>query len=149
MTVSVRTQYLCGRSVVDLVECREDRGALNGPDAIPADLSTSTAAHADLRQAEYYQEMLDGLRTVVNAELAHHYASLAVRETTEGAPRVGRSQRIIRVKEAELAEIDRLTAALSSRFPSSRLHAQVPDSTPVHRIHGGLATAESGPRRHG
>jgi hypothetical protein len=143
MTVSPRTQYLCGRSVVDLVECREERGALDDPDANSADPITSTAAHADLLQAEYYQEMLDGLRTVINAELAHDYASLAVHETNEGALRVRRSQRIIRVKEAELAEIDQLTAALSSRFPSSRLHAQVPDATPVHRIHGGLATVDS------
>lgn len=124
---------------MDLVECREERGALDDPDANSADPITSTAAHADLLQAEYYQEMLDGLRTVINAELAHDYASLAVHETNEGALKVGRSQRIIRVKETELAEIDQLTAALSSRFPSSRLHAQVPDSTPVNRIHGGLA----------
>jgi hypothetical protein len=145
MTVSPRTQYLCGRSVVDLVECREELRTLDGADSNSADPTASTAAHADLRQAEYYQEMLDGLRTVVNAELAHHYASLAVRETTEGAPRVRRSQRIIRVKEAELAEIDRLTAALSSRFPTSRLQAQVPDLSPVHQIHGGLATVDSPP----
>ncbi len=62
--------------------------------------------------------MLDELRTEVKAELAHHHASLAVRETNGDAPRIRRSQRIIRVKEAELAEIDQLTDVLSSRFPT-------------------------------
>jgi hypothetical protein len=132
MTVSPRTQYLYARSVVDLVERREERGALN-----------ATASHADLRQAEYYQEMLDELRTEVKAELAHHYASLAVRETNGDAPRVGRSQRIIRVKEAELAEIDRLTDALSSRFPTSGLDGQNRDSSVAHQIHGGLPTSDT------
>ena len=131
MTVSPRTQYLCARSVVDLVERREERGALN-----------ATASHADLRQAEYYQEMLDELRTEVKAELAHHYASLAVRETNGDAPRVG-PQRIIRVKEAELAEIDQLTDALSSRFPTSGLDGQNRDSSVAHQIHGGLPTTDT------
>src|ERR1700736_877369 len=118
MTVSPRTQYLYARSVVDLVERRGERGALN-----------AAASHADLRQAEYYLEMLDELRTEVKAELAHHHASLAVRETNSDAPRIRRSQRIIRVKEAELAEIDRLTDALSSRFPTSGLEGQNRDSS--------------------
>jgi hypothetical protein len=64
-------------------------------------------------------------------------------QTNEGAPRMRRSQRIMRVKEAEFAEIVRLTAALSARFPASRLHAQVRDSSPVHQIHSGLATVDS------
>jgi hypothetical protein len=124
MTVSPRAQYLYGRSVVDLAECRVQRGALNGTDADLADRTTTTASHADLRQAEYYQGMLDGLRTEVKAELAHHCASLAVHETNADAPSVRRSQRIIRMKEAELAKINQLTDALSSRFPTTRLDGQ-------------------------
>src|ERR1700730_8983226 len=142
MTVSPRTHYLYARSVVDLVERREERGALNAPGVNLADRATTTASHADLRQAEYYQEMLDELRTEVKAELAHHYASLAVRETNGDAPRVG-PQRIIRVKEAELAEIDRLTDALSSRFPSPGLDGQKRDSSVAHQIHGGLPTTDT------
>ena len=133
MTVSPRTEYLYGRSVVDLVERREERGALN-----------ATASHADLQQAEYYQEMLDELRTELKAELAHYHVSLAVHETNGDAPRVRRSQRIIRVKEAELAEIDRLTHALSCRFPTSELNGQNRDSSVAHQIHGGLPTTDSG-----
>jgi hypothetical protein len=143
MTVSPRTQYLYARSVVDLVERREERGALDAPDVNLAALATTTASHADLRQADYYQEMLDELRTEVKAELAHHYASLAVRETNGDAPSVRRSQRIIRVKEAELAEIDRLTDALSSRFPTSGLDGQKRNSSVSHQIHGGLPTTDT------
>ncbi|PXX03292.1 hypothetical protein [Mycolicibacterium moriokaense] len=120
MTVSPRAQYLCGRSVVDLAERRVERGVLTGADTNLVDLA-DTDSHGDLQQAEYYQGMLDDRRTEVEAELAHHCASLAVHQTNPDAPRVRRSQRIIRVKEAELAEINRLTDALRSRFPISRL----------------------------
>jgi hypothetical protein len=127
---------------VDLVECRGEHGALGGPDANSADPITSVAGHADLCQAEYYQEMLDDLRAMVNAELAHHRVSLAVCEATESVPRVRRLQRIIRVKEGELAEIDRLTAALDCRFPTSRLHARVSDLSAVPQVRIGLATVD-------
>jgi hypothetical protein len=132
MTVSPRTQYLYARSVVDLVERREEPSASN-----------ATASHADLGQAEYYQEMLDELRTQVKAELAHHHASPAIRETKGDTPRVRRLQRIIRAKEAELAEIDGLTAALCSRFPTSGLDGQTRDSSVAHHIHGGLPTTDN------
>jgi hypothetical protein len=88
------------------------------------------ASHGDLRQAEYYQEMLEELGAAVNDELAHHYASMAVRESTGDESGVRRSQRIIRVKEAELAAIDQLTDALNSRFPTSRIHHQNQDPLP-------------------
>jgi hypothetical protein len=131
MTVSQRAQYLYGKSVVDLgrsvwqeplrsgaLEATRRFGAPAGRALDPA----AGASHGDLRQAESYQEMLEDLRAAVNDELAHHCASLAVRETNGDASGVRRSQRIIHVKETELAAIDQLIDALSSRFPTSRVH---------------------------
>ncbi|MBX9983428.1 MAG: hypothetical protein CK429_33940 [Mycobacterium sp.] len=136
MTVSQRAQYLYGKSVVDLgrsiwqerlrpgaLEATRRVGASAGPALDPA----PGASHGDLRQAEYYQEMLEDLRAAVNDELAHHCASLVVRETNGDASGVRRSQRIVHVKETELAAIDQLIDALSSRFPTSRIHYRNPD----------------------
>jgi hypothetical protein len=145
MTVSPRTQYLYGKSVVDLErfiwqQSRAPRAMRRVRHPAGAAVDPGTAAsHGDLRQAEYYQGMLDDLRATVNDELAHHYASLAVRETNGDGSGVGRSQRIIGVKETELAAIDRLTDALSSRFPTSRIQYRGPDSMPGE-VHSGLAT---------
>jgi len=125
MTVSPRAQYLCGRSVVDLAELRDHRGGLHGADANPAD-QASTAAHADFRQAVYYQGILDELRAEVEAELAYHHAVLTTQQADADAPGVTRSQRIIQVEEAELAKISNLIDALSCRFPASRLDGQTP-----------------------
>ncbi|WP_319451217.1 MULTISPECIES: hypothetical protein [unclassified Mycobacterium] len=128
MTVSRRAQYLYGKSVVDLkpsisqerprsraLEPTRRVGRPAGPAVDPA----AGASHGDLRQAEYYQELLEDLRAAVNDELAHHYASLAARETADDASGARRAQRIIRVKETELAVIDQLADALISRFPTS------------------------------
>jgi hypothetical protein len=138
MTVSQREQYLYGKSVVDLGRSiwQERRrpaalaGRRPGPPAGPAVDPVAGASHGDLRQAEYYQEMLEDLRAAVDDELAHHYASSAVRETAGDASGVRRSQRIICVIEAELAAIERLIDAPSSRFPTSRIHHRNPDLAP-------------------
>src|SRR3954471_20988192 len=113
MTVSQRTPYLYGRSVVDVAE-RRQRGGVRS--VAPGELSDA-ARHADLRQADYYQDVLDDLRRELEAELAHHYAALAAPDAEDEAPSVRRARRIISVKETELAELDRLTAALTARFP--------------------------------
>lgn len=76
--------------------------------------------HADLQQAEYYQSLLDDLRAEVNAELAHHRAALAKREQHGDVFGIRRLQRIIRMKQTELTTIDRLTDALTARFPTSQ-----------------------------
>jgi hypothetical protein len=78
--------------------------------------------HADLQQAEYYQSLLDGLRAEVNEELAHHRASLARREEHGDWFGISRLQRIIRMKQTELTTIDRLTDALTARFPTSQTY---------------------------
>ena len=139
MTVSPRSQYLYGKSVVDLgLSIWQERprpGTLEatrhvgGPAGAAVDPAAG-ASHGDLRQAEYYQEMLEDLRAAVNGELAHHCASMAARETNGDESGVRRSQRIIRVKEAELAAIDQLADALSSRFPTSRIHYRNSDPLP-------------------
>ena len=141
MTASQRAQYLYGRSVVDLVERPEERGGTYVADVSSVDLPTGVS-HADLRQAEYYQGMLDHLRAEVEAALAHHNASLAVREADGDAPRAKRSQRIIRVKEAELAEIDRLANAISSRFPTWPSDDVGRDSSRAHQIQCGVVATE-------
>ncbi|MHA3022368.1 hypothetical protein ACXPWS_19225 [Mycobacterium sp. BMJ-28] len=79
----------------------------------------TTAAHrGDVRQAEYYVDLLDELRATVAEDLAHQRASLARRELDGVAFGVSRLQRAIKIKEAELATLTRLAEALSSRFPS-------------------------------
>jgi hypothetical protein len=82
--------------------------------------------HADLQQAEYYQSLLDDLWAEVNEELAHHRASLAKREQHGDLFGIRRLQRIIRVKQTELTTIDRLTDALSARFPTSQTYQTGP-----------------------
>ncbi|MDT5338986.1 MAG: hypothetical protein QOD90_4491 [Mycobacterium sp.] len=122
MMVSPRAQYLYGKIVVDIErspEATRPAGAAVDPGA--------NASHGDVRQAEYYQQMLQDLRIAVEDEVSHHCASLAVHEANGDLPGVRRSQRIIRVKETELAAIYRLIDALSSRFPTSQMYS--PDLT--------------------
>lgn len=103
------------------------------------------ARHADLQQAEYYQILLDELRADVNEELAEHRASLARREQNGDLLGISRLQRMVRLKQTELTTINRLTDALSARFPTSQTyqpqtvtHAQKAPSPGSRR-----ATAES------
>ncbi len=86
----------------------------------------NTAAHAlqpvaahrgDVRQAEYYVDLLDELRAAVTEDLAHQRASLAKRELDGVEFGVSRLQRAIKMKEAELATLNRLADAIGSRFP--------------------------------
>ena len=128
MGVSPRAQYLTGNSVVNIESSvwppgpraleavrRDGRlaDAANDPDA--------DASHGDVRQATYYQRVLQDLRAAAAVEVSHHYASMAGHEADGDTPGVRRCQRIIHVKETELAAIDRLTDALSSRFPTSQV----------------------------
>jgi hypothetical protein len=131
MKVSPRAQYLYGKSVVDIeqsvwcpmpqaVESTPRGGHLSGAAVDPG----ANASHGDVRQAEYYQEMLWELRAAVEDELSHHCALLAGHEANGDVAGVRRSQRIIRVKENELAAIFRLADALSSRFPTSQIDSR-------------------------
>lgn len=126
MTVSPREQYLYGRSRVE-VGFRREHHPVRGSAPTAGELGVHVP-HADLRQAEYYQDLLEDLRSAVRDELAHHRGSLAVREARGDPTGVRRSQRIIRVKESELAAIDRLIDALRSRFPTTRTDCHQPDS---------------------
>jgi hypothetical protein len=128
MKVSPRAQYLYGKSVVDIeqsvwcpmpqaVETTRRAGNLSGAAVDPG----ANASHGDVRQAEYYQEMLWELRATVEDELSHHCALLAGHEANGDLAGVRRSQRIIRVKENELAAIFRLADALNCRFPTSQI----------------------------
>jgi UDP-N-acetylglucosamine transferase subunit ALG13 len=109
MAVTQRTQYLYGKTVVDVEQEQGQSATVE---------RTKSNLHAELRQAEYYQELLDELRTELVVELAHLHAS-------QGA---SRTEHVIAAKEAELTEIDRLTAALHARFSTSRLASDDPES---------------------
>ena len=77
-----------------------------------------TLGGGDVRQAEYYLDLLDELRAAVTEDLAHQRASLARRELDGVGFGVSRLQRAVRMTEAELATLTRLADALSSRFPT-------------------------------
>ncbi len=78
----------------------------------------AVAHRGDVRQAEYYLDLLDELRVAVTEDLAHQRASLARRELDGVGFGVSRLQRAIKMKETELATLTRLAEALSSRFPT-------------------------------
>lgn len=131
MTVSPREQYLYGKTVVDMqrsvwrpssraLESTRHGGHLTGAAVDPG----ANASHGDVRQAEYYQQMLQNLRAAVEDELSYHRALLAAHEANGDEPGVRRSQRVICVKDTELAALCQLTDALNSRFPTSQAHSR-------------------------
>jgi len=95
----------------------EEQRAMTAASAKVVDLASS-ARHADILQAEYYQVLLDELRTELQKELAAHRASLAKRELNGDLFGISRLHRIIRQKETELTTINQLTDALNDRFPT-------------------------------
>lgn len=111
MTVSQREQYLSGRVIVDAPRSS----------AVHIGEPAGAAPHRDLRQAEYYQDVLAELRAAVNEELSHHCAARAEHEQNDNAVGMRRCERFIRAKESELATIDELMDALRCRFPTSGL----------------------------
>jgi ribosomal protein L29 len=126
MAVTQRTQYLYGKTVVD-IENEQLPFVTNGP-ADAAVKRTKANSHTELRQAEYYQELLEELRTELVLELAHLRASLAARQEEASVSGASRMKRVIAAKESELTEIDQLTAALHARFPTSPFHSDDPES---------------------
>jgi hypothetical protein len=126
MAVTQRTQYLYGKTVVD-VENEQRQFVTNGP-ADVAVKRTKANSHTELRQAEYYQELLEELRTELLLELAHLQAALAARPEEASVSGASRMKRVIAAKESELTEVDRLTAALHARFPTSPFHSDDPES---------------------
>ena len=130
MAVTQRTQYLYGKTVVD-VDYEQRQCVME----VPADAAverTNSNSHADLRQAEYYQELLEERRTELVLELAHLHASLAARPEEASVSGASRTKRVIAARDTELMEIDRLTAALHARFPTSRFHSD--DAESLRRI---------------
>lgn len=130
MVVTQRAQYLYGKTVVDV-----GNEQLECVTKLPADASverTNSNSHADLRQAEYYQELLEERRTELLLELAHLHASLAARPEEASVSGASRTKRVIAARDIELMEIDRLTAALHARFPTSRFHSD--DAESLRRI---------------
>jgi hypothetical protein len=73
---------------------------------------------ADARQASYYHRVLDQERVRVEEELTEAHMALAKHERGNDISRIRRLQRIITVKQTELATLDRLTGALRARFPT-------------------------------
>lgn len=142
MAMSQRDQYVCGKSVVDIA-CPAVRGAVSSP-AVMVGAQAPTDSHADLRQAEYFYEVLGVLRAGIQDELAHHCVSLELLEADGDRSGVRRSQRIIHAKEAELARIGQLTDALSTRFPtsSSRTHCHETAVSSSHRVPRGLSSID-------
>jgi len=126
MAVTQRTQYLYGKTVVDIDNEQRPFGT-NGPADVGVD-GPKANSHTELRQAEYYQELLEELRTELLLELAHLHASLAARPDEASVSGTTRMKRVIEAKETELAEIDRLTAALHARFATSPFHGDGPES---------------------
>lgn len=126
MAVTQRTQYLYGKTVVD-VENEQQQFAATGPVDVTVK-RTKASSHTELRQAEYYQELLEELRTELLLELAHLNASLAARPEEASVSGASRMKRVIAAKEAELTEIDGLTAALHARFATSPFHSDDPES---------------------
>lgn len=79
---------------------------------------TSRGRQGDLRQAQYYQALLDELRTHTSLELTGFRLALE-RRRKNGALNTTRLQQLIAAKQAELITLDRLIDALSERFPTS------------------------------
>ena len=131
MAVTQRTQYLYGKTVVD-IENEQQQCVMNVPADAPVDRTTvertKSNSHAELRQAEYYQELLEERRAELVLELAHLHASLAARPAEASVSGASRTKRVIAARETELTEVDRLTAALHARFPTSRFHSDDPES---------------------
>jgi hypothetical protein len=71
---------------------------------------------ADLRQAQYYQDVLGELRSVARRELDDHMASLERRRQSGKPSSLSRLHRLVGAKRAELAALDQLIGALSDRF---------------------------------
>lgn len=72
--------------------------------------------NADLRQAQYYQDVLGDLRAVARRELDDHLASLERRRQIGKPSSLSRLHRLVGAKRAELAALDQLLEALSDRF---------------------------------
>jgi len=71
---------------------------------------------ADLRQAQYYQDVLGELRSVTQRELDDHLAALERRRQSGKPSSLARLHRLVGAKRAELAVLDQLLVALSDRF---------------------------------
>jgi hypothetical protein len=126
MAVRQRTQYLYGKTVVEIEDEQRPLGT-NGPADVAVERPTANS-HTELRQAEYYQDLLEELRTDLLLELAHLRASLAARPAEASVSGASRMKRVIEAKETELTEIDRLVAALHARFATLPFHADDPES---------------------
>jgi hypothetical protein len=130
MAVRQRTQYLYGKTVVDIEDEQRQLGT-NGRADVAVERPKANS-HTELRQAEYYQDVLEELRTELLLELAHLRASLAARPPEASVPGASRMKRVteavIEAKETELTEIDRLIAALRARFATLPFHGDDPES---------------------
>lgn len=71
---------------------------------------------ADLRQAQYYQDILGELHSVAKRELDEHLAALERRKQSGKPSNLARLHRLVGAKRAELAVLDQLLVALSERF---------------------------------
>jgi hypothetical protein len=78
-----------------------------------------TAKAADIMQAGYFREFLQGERSVLAMDLAEHVKHLThCMNTGRAGGEIANARRAIRKVEAEMRAIDRMTGALDQRFPS-------------------------------
>ncbi|MGH3956831.1 MAG: hypothetical protein ACRDTI_22635 [Mycobacterium sp.] len=77
---------------------------------------TLPGRNADLRQAQYYQDVLGELRSAARRELDDHLASVERRRQSGKPSSLSRLHRLVGAKRAELAALDQLIGALSDRF---------------------------------
>ena len=71
---------------------------------------------ADLRQAEYYRQLLEDQRAQIAHELAGHTATLAGYRHDGDLLGVRQMRRLVRAKETELKTIAHLLQGLALRF---------------------------------
>ncbi|MUM17599.1 hypothetical protein FZI91_15635 [Mycobacterium sp. CBMA271] len=91
---------------------------MNGDLIKVVDLNPQTH-DADLRQAQYFHDLLGEQRAVAWRELANHIASLERRQQRGKPSSHARLQRLIGAKRSEVVVLDQLMCALNDRFPIS------------------------------
>jgi hypothetical protein len=76
------------------------------------------AKAADIIQAGYFREYLQGERSILAMDLAQHVKHLTrCMNTGRAGAEIANVRRVIRSVEAEMRAIDRMTGALDQSFP--------------------------------
>jgi hypothetical protein len=70
----------------------------------------------DLRQAEYFRQMLDGRKAEICEQLEAELDALARFQSAGDAARAGRHRRLVKALESELRTVDRMLLAVRVRL---------------------------------